>query len=926
MVSGSMGASEKTSLPMRCIERLIDLVMAAPKAVVICAVVLSALSAWYALDKLQLDANTDSLISPDRPFMVDYREFIREFGDLEYLYVAVDARGHPAAAKVAVDELLRELATVHALPKVSGRIDGNEQWRIAPRAMPTENLRSLLSASDGFAALMTAAPPNSAAQVLSAADEQLRTLMSDGLTMKQEERERIGASAAFLLRAVSAQPNDDFAFAHPRPSEYLVSASGQMFFIEILPRKDFSGLATIEPILKQIRSVIANVQSRSPAVEIGLTGKPVLQADELSTTNDDMTRGTLIAATLVTLMTMWSFASIARPILAMIMLALTFACTYGAAALLVGRLNLLSLVFMLVLVSAGVDYGIHTIARYTEFRRQMGTVAAVRAAMTVNTIPTWVGALTSAIVFFIALATEFGGLRELGIIAGTGLILCALMMTIVLPAMIVIVDGWRERRALAAPAASDAMPERSSAMTRFSMADPQSADAQVHDPLTHSRRVIVTCVIITIALCSLIPTLRFESNLLRLQASGLDSIKWEHRILEDSVSSSWFGAVICRSEDEIAKITALAHAHPLVQKTHSVLDIVVRDSPERVEMRSQLASALESATSAPRPNWNHALDSKGHDSEGPLTAQLVKPVLSRLNNMIALAALQAEADELAPLRQIAKALGELERNLDNPQQCVLAQETAEKNVANTANALRQMGISARATLRESLPIALRDRFVSPEGGLLVSIFPRYDLWEFQPLQAFVGALRDIAPRATGAPMTVYESVVDMRSAFIMMSTWSLLAIAILVWLDLRSIVATLACLVVLLIGISWTFGLMGMLGISLNLANFFGVPMLLGFGMDSSIHVIHRAREQGNAHTFGWTTRAVTLSAVTTATGFGTLLFAEHRGLQSLGGLMFIGSVCSLLCAVILLPAALRCFPGLLGRNWRNEPPREPVG
>ena len=106
-----------------------------------------------------------------------------------------------------------------------------------------------------------------------------------------------------------------------------------------------------------------------------------------------------------------------RPILACVVLAMTFACTYGTATLLVGRLNLLSLVFMLVLVSAGVDYGIHTIARYTEFRYKLGTFQAMRSGMETNTIPTWVGALTSAAVFFIALGTEFGGLRELGIIA-----------------------------------------------------------------------------------------------------------------------------------------------------------------------------------------------------------------------------------------------------------------------------------------------------------------------------------------------------------------------------------------------------------------------------------------------------------------------------------------------------------------------------
>ena len=64
--------------------------------------------------------------------------------------------------------------------------------------------------------------------------------------------------------------------------------------------------------------------------------------------------------------------------------------------------------------------------------------------------------------------------------------------------------------------------------------------------------------------------------------------------------------------------------------------------------------------------------------------------------------------------------------------------------------------------------------------------------------------------------------------------------------------------------------------------------------------------------------RAVILSAVTTAVGFGTLLFASHRGLQSLGYIMFIGSFSCLICAVTLLPAALRIFPRLIGSAEKN--------
>ncbi len=903
----------------RMIASLAEYVTRAPKTVFFCAVLLSVLSAWYALENLKLDANTDSLISPDRAFMKTYREFCREFGDLEYLYVAVDARGNPAAAKGAVDELKKGLESLGELPNVFARIESDEQWRLAPRAMSTEELRALISAKDGFQPLLSSEhSPASALAVLTAADERLQRLMSSGLSMSAAERESVGAGAALMLRAVSAQPNDEFAFAHERPSEYLVSSSGNMFFLEILPRKDFSGLGTIEPVLSKIRAVISDVNSHWTAVDIGLTGKPVLQADELSTTNQDMTRGTLVATVLVVLFTIWTFGSVVRPILACIMLALSFACTYGAATLFVGRLNLLSLVFMLVLVSAGVDYGIHTIARYTEFRRRFGTVQSIRSAMVANTIPTWVGALTSAAVFLIALGTEFGGLRELGIIAGTGLILCALMMTTALPALIVLVDGWREQRATAARIAHGgdalALGELGPKSQIFFMADPNLDGTPRPTALTcQPRSILIASCILTLGLFAVIPMLKFESNLLRLQADGLDSIKWEHRILEDSVSASWFGAVICRSEDEIKQTIERAHAQPLVQEVRSVLDLVTPDTAERIRLREELTKDLDLTDS---PTASVAIASpkiSPNAAAQELTGELVVRVRERLSRLITLASLQAKAEELAPLRQIAEALGELGRKLNDPALRTAAQAQAQEMVKNTGNALKQLGIGAKASLRDSLPLAVRDRFVSPEGGMLVSIFPKEDLWEFPPLQSFVNVLRTIDTNATGVPMTVYESVIDMRNAFILMSIWSMVAISLLVWFDLRSMIATATCMACLVIGMGWTFGMLGLLGVSLNLANFFSVPMLLGFGIDSSVHVIHRAREHGNTRMFGWTMRSVVLSAVTTAVGFGTLLFAAHRGLQSLGWVMFIGSFSCLICSVVLLPAALRMFPSLLG-------------
>jgi predicted RND superfamily exporter protein len=53
------------------------------------------------------------------------------------------------------------------------------------------------------------------------------------------------------------------------------------------------------------------------------------------------------------------------------------------------------------------------------------------------------------------------------------------------------------------------------------------------------------------------------------------------------------------------------------------------------------------------------------------------------------------------------------------------------------------------------------------------------------------------------------------------------------------------------------------------------------------------------------TARAVIYSAVTTIASFGSLAFASHRGMASLGQLLTLGVVFTTLCNLLLLPALI---------------------
>ena len=109
-----------------------------------------------------------------------------------------------------------------------------------------------------------------------------------------------------------------------------------------------------------------------------------------------------------------------------------------------------------------------------------------------------------------------------------------------------------------------------------------------------------------------------------------------------------------------------------------------------------------------------------------------------------------------------------------------------------------------------------------------------------------------------------------------------------------------------------TLGIMGLCGVVLNPANMIAFPLILGVGVDNGVHILHdyliRRREGKNSisHAIG---RGVLVKALTTMIGFGTLMLATERGLAGLGFILTLGVGCSMVSALVLLPAVLRLLP-----------------
>jgi len=211
---------------------------------------------------------------------------------------------------------------------------------------------------------------------------------------------------------------------------------------------------------------------------------------------------------------------------------------------------------------------------------------------------------------------------------------------------------------------------------------------------------------------------------------------------------------------------------------------------------------------------------------------------------------------------------------------------------------------------------LLGRFVRRDDGrvrIATYLFPASDAWRRQVPESFLDAVRGDDPSVviTGAAIVGPEIRSLFRTDALRAVLLGLLLVAVLLVLDFRSVRLTVFGLVQLSVGVLWMLGLMGAVGVRMNLVNAFATTMILGVGIDYGIHLIHRIWRERGASGIGVreTGKAVVMAALTNIAGFGTIALSSFPGIRSVGLVCLFGSTACLITALTLLPAMMRLFP-----------------
>ncbi|MCA9069480.1 MAG: hypothetical protein KDA84_11175, partial [Planctomycetaceae bacterium] len=499
--------------------------------------------------------------------------------------------------------------------------------------------------------------------------------------------------------------------------------------------------------------------------------------------------------------------------------------------------------------------------------------------------------------------TQFLGVAELGIIAGGGILLCCLATFIVLPALVSLADQHVEPRKLPTPFDGNFL---RATTNRF------------------PRLVMILSILLIVGLGSQIwnwtsedgPTsrIRYDYNLLNLQADGLESVEVQKRAFGQANGSLLFAVSIADTPEEARRLKQQFESLPTVGRVEELASRLPATSSDSTtgylqSYRSQLAG-LSAPSTDPMPVNPAAVGRAFEELLG---------TLRRVNTPKALATAQT-IDRFLDQFETLSLRSQSEFLTGYQMRCTMALFGQLQGIASASDAVP-------ITLND-LPPELTNRFVNEQGQWLVQVYPKEQIWDVEPLTRFVQDVRSVDPDVTGTPLQNFEASRQIREsyqtaslyafaviclvllvdflgrdhkllvmgppllvvvfAFMMLQTrridvsplmligsYLVMATAIAAILDFSNLRDALLAMVPPVAGGLMMFGLLAIFDLDLNPANLIVLPLILGIGVDDGVHVVHDFRLQKNDYRISPSTmNAIVLTSLTSMIGFGSMMVA----------------------------------------------------
>ncbi len=594
-------------------------------------------------------------------------------------------------------------------------------------------------------------------------------------------------------------------------------------------------------------------EARLPPPEVALGGTYVTAVSDAGTIVSGLVSNLATSLVGVLLLFALAFRRVGLVVYAFLPLSFGLVLAFGFAGVVLGELNSLTSGFAALLVGLGIDFVIVSYGRYVEERRRGADLeAALRAMSGSSGRAVWTGAITTAATFYAFLVTDFAGLRQMGLLTGTGILFCMVAVLLLLPAML----AWREDHR--APGG------RQPRLVLHGL----GARRLVRWSFNHPVTVIVACVVVTAMAGAVTPRLEFEDAIRELRPKGNPGVEVEDEVAEH-FGSGLRNTMIVLSGDDQANLMELS----------SVAEAGARDLVDR-----GILAGVDGIGSLVPPQARQAESHAWLEEH----AHLFEP--ERLESLFARHA-TAEGLRVEPFA----------RGLD------LLIAAGANREALTTSSLRESPRISRMLDRYMSP--------DDATKLVVYLYPPPGQWRRSAPPGVPELVDRLGERAALSGVNVVGERLrnGIRVDAVTASIIGFVLVALLLFLDYRWILSTFLSLLPLSVGVVWMLGVMVLTGLDMNFFNVFVVTMIIGIGVDYGVHMVHRWREVGFgsealagerlAESLGETGKAILLAAVSTSVGFGSLALSHYPGLRSMGIVAILGAFATAFVAITLLPA-----------------------
>lgn len=868
------------------------------------------------------------ILNPENPAAQEFAEISDSFGSTAAMVVAIEGpdltqmqrAGHEMSARIRADaQMMRHLRSVDGGAPLEYLLDWGlvllpaDQIEEFRRMLSQDGLLPFLTeVNDAFEEQMFAGELDSEAgntaewlgvEVLGRVEAFVTTLTS-GLTPVDSGEPPSADTGRSLVEALVV--GDRFTFT---PEKDLL-----LFYLQ--PSFPVDDIGATHEITVALERLASEIEAEFPGVEVGLGGGVPQNRLQYDALRYDMTVPTLIALVLIVVLFLLSFERVRNIMLGIVALIVGIVLTVGVLAVTIGQISIVTSVFAVILVGLGVDFGIHLVTNFDDFRaRGESAPDAIRHAMGSSGGPIILGGLTTAAVFFAVMTSRSPAIREFGFIGGIGLLLTLASMMILLPTLL-INFGTGPR----------AKPSRVHILRYDFLRRLGRLVARVRVP------VIITAVVGTVVLALAIPTNRVSYDIFAMGPTGGAVMDTQRKIIERMGVSPFVVLAMADSPAGAARLSEQLRRDSYISTVASVADLL----PPEDEVEERLAAIHASADtgSGSGPAGASAADA---GASVPVTGQVTESDVRALADEIqrlewnVIEAADLSTAVFGPDNRIVRRRNSMVREIVGAEVGEPGREVfqrlmtvLETDSAAVADALSQIDSQFTAALAEQLsrmrvdraptlddiPSDLRARFVDPTGSrFLLQIIPTADVQDDdETVLDFDRRMREIDPKITGT-LRIYVSLVDeiFTDGWIA-ALYGAATVFVLMLLIFRSLRRVALAFGVVVVSIVWMFGLLAVFRVPLVMTGALALPLIIGIGMAYVLHILHRyEHEHGSIEdTLRYSGKAVFLSSATTGIGFGSLGFFGTIGLASgLGYLLLVGIACCLLATMVALPALL---------------------